>query len=159
MGERRGRWGWVALGALAAAPALGAPAHLSPAASPPARLERWLVRGPIRPAVPPQHAAEYFRGLPWSPPRFSLFDAYRADAFSGLGLTLGTVGAMTTSFDDYRELAGVRQTSQVSFPGVRLALPGAGGVPLQLGAGLLVALDRSFRPDRIWGVFALSGRL
>lgn len=101
--------------------------------------------------------AEYPNGLPWSLPRFNLFDAYSAEPLPGYRLTLGTVGAMWTGFDGYKELAGVRQLSPATFPGVRLRTPML--APVEVGAGFLVAINRNFQPDRTWGVFALSGRL
>lgn len=101
--------------------------------------------------------AEYFNGLPWEVPRFSLFDVYSAEPIRGYRLTLGTVGEMTTSFDGGSELAGVRRLSQATFPGVRLRTPML--APIELGAGFLVALNGKLQPDRSWGVFELTGRL
>jgi hypothetical protein len=153
-------WCAVGLSVLVARPAQAAPVHLLPVAPEPGQAERWLVRQSLERQPTPEGAAEYFRGLPWSPPRLALYDAWRAEPFPGVALILGTVGAMTTSFDGYRELAGVREPSQAYFPGVRLVGPAlASGQTVELGAGFLVGLDGAFRPDRAWGVFAFSGRL
>jgi hypothetical protein len=96
-------------------------------------------------------------GLPWAPRRFTLCDLYQAEPLPGLELTLGTVGEMVTSVDGYRELAGVREVSAATFPGVRLRVPAL--VPFEVGAGFLVAANRAFQPDRVWGLLAFTGRL
>lgn len=157
---------WLGLGlalgvggvALFPSPARAQAAWLSPLSPGPLVLELHLpppVLVVAAAATLPAHAGVH--GLPWGPRRFALCDVYQAEPLPGLELTLGTVGEMVTSVDGYRELAGVREVSIATFPGVRLWMPKLASV--EVGAGLLVAANRAFQPDRVWGLLAFTGRL
>lgn len=161
MGRARRVGRWLGLLGLVSATALGQPhrrgsLRTMPLRMPPLTLDLRVGEPPSR-ANRVESPAELLHGLPWAAPRLTLVDVYQAEPFPGLQLILGTVGAMTTSFDGCKELAGVRQQSLATFPGVRLRAPALS--PVALGAGLLVALNRAFQADRAWGVFALSGKL
>jgi hypothetical protein len=150
------RWGaallvWVGSVALAAPSGAHELARTSETVMPrppPAWLSRVAPRASEPDWLPPLGRF----GLPWEVPSYRRVEVMHFSA-AGAALSIGTIGAIQTDHEG-TFFAGERLFSLCDVPGIRFRP--APSQQWEVGAGILLGINKNFTPGNYWGLMTLG---